>query len=418
MAAVKAAAPIGPRLADQGGGGDGADGAEGGDGVGGAAGDVEFLLGADDQVEEVEGGLQLGGDGGALDEALLAEAVAGEAPEVGAVVDVEGGAGAVLPREAEGLQHGGLGAGVGEVGAGDGDRAGVGDQGLVDVGLAEGHVGAVLAVEDQREMGLVADAEDDEGGEALGVGDDAAGVDAFGGEGLADEAAHVLVADAGDQAGAQAEAGGAAGDVGGGAADVLVEARHVLEPAADLGAVEIDRRAADGDDVECRHAPVSSPLRAFRAARAAAGAGRAAADAALSPRAAAVCPVLVAGCGGSGKGAGAGGGPVERGVCPRVILWQVVDIAGSEGAVLTVCQRFRPGRSGCGQGRREQRRAAPDASRARRPDLGAGRAVPYLGPPVKRLRRVRRCPRSVCVDCYSQLFGVDEFVDIGCVHGC
>ena len=102
----------GAALADQGGGGDGADGAEGGEGVGGAAGDVELLLGADDEVEEVERGLELGGDGGALDEALLAEAVAGEAPEVGAVVDVEGGAGAGLAGEAEGLEDGGLGAGV------------------------------------------------------------------------------------------------------------------------------------------------------------------------------------------------------------------------------------------------------------------------------------------------------------------
>ena len=89
MGPVKAAAPCGAALADQGGGGDGADGAERGEGVGGAAGDVELLLGADDEVEEVQRRLQLGGDGGALDVALLARGVAGEAPEVGAVVDVE-----------------------------------------------------------------------------------------------------------------------------------------------------------------------------------------------------------------------------------------------------------------------------------------------------------------------------------------
>jgi hypothetical protein len=224
--------------------------AEGGDGVGRAAGDVELLLGADDQVEEVQGGLQLGGDLGALDEALLARLVAGEAPEVGAVVDVERGAPAALAGEAERLQHRRLGARVAEVGAGGDDGAGVGDQRSVDVVLAERHVGAVLAVEDQREALLVADAEDDEGGQPLGVGDHAAGVDAFGGQGLADEAAHVLVADAGDQRRAEAEAGGAGGDVGGRAADVLVEARHVLEPAADLRAVEVDRGPADGDEVE------------------------------------------------------------------------------------------------------------------------------------------------------------------------
>ena len=65
-----------------------------------AAGDVELLLGADDQVEEVQRRLQLGGDRGAFDEAALALAMAGQAPEVRAVVDVERGPRAVLAREA------------------------------------------------------------------------------------------------------------------------------------------------------------------------------------------------------------------------------------------------------------------------------------------------------------------------------
>ena len=186
-------------LADERRVGDGADGAQGGEGVGGAAGDVELLLGADDQVEELQRRLQLGGDLGALDEAAEAFGVAGEAPEVRAVVDVERGAGAAVAGERQRLQDRGLGAGVGEMGAGDDDGAGVGDERGVDVGFAEGHVGAVLAEEDHREVVLVADAEDDERGQPLGVGDDAADVDAFGDQGLADEAAHLLVADAGDQ---------------------------------------------------------------------------------------------------------------------------------------------------------------------------------------------------------------------------
>ena len=60
MAPVKATAPSGPALADERGVGDLAHGAQCGDGVGGAAGDVELLLRADDQVEEVQGRLQLG----------------------------------------------------------------------------------------------------------------------------------------------------------------------------------------------------------------------------------------------------------------------------------------------------------------------------------------------------------------------
>ena len=52
------------------------------------------------------------------------------------------------------------------------------------------------------------------------------------------------------QAALQAEPRRADGDVGRAAADRLGEARHVLEPAADLRAIEVDRGAADGDDVE------------------------------------------------------------------------------------------------------------------------------------------------------------------------
>jgi hypothetical protein len=89
-------------------------------------------------------------------------------------------------------------------------------------------------------------------GEAARIGVDAGGGDALARALLADVAAHVLVADPGDEAALQAEPRGADRDVGRTAADRLGKARHVLQPAADLGAVEVDRRAADGDDVEGR----------------------------------------------------------------------------------------------------------------------------------------------------------------------
>ena len=105
-----------------------------------------------------------------------------------------------LRGEGERLQHRRLGARVAEVGAGGHHGAGVGDEALVDVVLGERHVGAVLAVEDQREALVVADAEEDERRQPLGVDLDAAGVDALAASAARDEAAHVLVADAGDQA--------------------------------------------------------------------------------------------------------------------------------------------------------------------------------------------------------------------------
>ena len=79
------------------------------DRVGGAAGDVELLLGADDQVEQVQGRLQLLRHPLAFDEAVLAFAEAGQPPEIGPVVDVERRARAVLARQPQRLERRRLG---------------------------------------------------------------------------------------------------------------------------------------------------------------------------------------------------------------------------------------------------------------------------------------------------------------------
>ncbi len=135
---------------------------------------------------------------------------------------------------------GGRRCGAGEVRAGDQHGVGALDQRRVDVALVQGGVGTVGAIEDQREAVLVADAEDDQRGEPARVGRHPGDIDALANQLLADEAAHVLVADAGDDRRAQAEPCGADRDVRGASADGLRKARHILEPAADLLAVEVD----------------------------------------------------------------------------------------------------------------------------------------------------------------------------------
>ena len=224
--------------------------AAGGERVGRAAGDVDLLLGADDHVARGQDGLQMGGYVLIGDEALLAEAETGQPPEHRAVVDVEHDLAAVLLHQPHRFLAHGVEVRLREVSARDQHRLGRGDEGLVDVVLGQARIGAVLAVEDQRKGLAVADAEDDQGGQPLGVGLDMADVDALLGRLLLDEAAHVLVADAGDQGGPETEPRRADRDVGRAAADILGEARHVLEPAADLLAIQIDRRAADADHIE------------------------------------------------------------------------------------------------------------------------------------------------------------------------
>jgi len=136
------------------------------------------------------------------------------------------------------------------VGSGDDDGAGSGDEFLVDVVGRERHVGAVLAIEDQRKGSFVADAEDRESGQPFPVDDHARRLHSLRRELLHDEAAHVLVPDAGHERRTQTQPRRSHRDVGGAAADVFRETRHILQPAADLLAVQVDRGASDRDDVE------------------------------------------------------------------------------------------------------------------------------------------------------------------------
>ena len=209
--------------------------------VGRAAGDVELLLGAHDHVEAVEDALQLGGHGPRFDEATLARPVPREAPEIGPIVDIEDRLRAARAGQIDRPQRCGLGARVRDVRARRQHAAGLSDEVGIDIVGRERHVRAVLAVENERELLLVTDAEKHQGRQTLGIGDDAAYVDPFCLQLLADEAAHVLVADAGYDRRLQAEPRGAGRRVGGRAADVLVERPHVLQAAADLAAVEVDR---------------------------------------------------------------------------------------------------------------------------------------------------------------------------------
>ena len=126
----------------------------------GAAGDVHLLLGADDEVavrqdRPADAAVTCVGP----DVALLARAMAGETPEVGAVVDVEHDLAAGAARDPHRLRCAAAVFGRAKCVPVTTIARGRCDEGLVDVALVERHVGAVLAVEDQREVLFVAHAE-------------------------------------------------------------------------------------------------------------------------------------------------------------------------------------------------------------------------------------------------------------------
>jgi len=233
--------------------------------VGRAAGDVDLLLRANHEIAIGQDRLQVPGHLGTGHKAGLAGAMAGEAPEHGPVVDVEDHPGAGGARMADCRPAGSFGARRREVGPGDQQGRGRGDEPGVDVLRTDRHVRTVAAIEDVREGLAVPDAQDHQRGQPLRVGADVGDVDAFRGQRAADEATHLLVADASDQAARQPQARGADGDVGGAAADVLGKGLHVLEQPADLLPVEIDGRAAEADDIEPPPAhPALSPFLSAR----------------------------------------------------------------------------------------------------------------------------------------------------------
>ncbi|MDQ1183995.1 hypothetical protein QE408_001117 [Agrobacterium larrymoorei] len=240
-------------LADERGVGNSPHGAQRFQSIGGATGDVELFLGADDQVEEVESGLQLLRDLRRFHEAAFTVTMTSHTPEVRAVVDVERSLRAAVARQAQRLQNRRFRARMRKMRAGSANAVRFGDESRVDIVFAQRHIGAVLAIEDQGELLLVADAENDECGQALLVGLHAANIDALTHQLFADEAPHVLVADAGNDGTLQTKPCGTCCNVGRRATDVFVEGGHVLQTSADLRAVKIDRRTADRDEIECLH---------------------------------------------------------------------------------------------------------------------------------------------------------------------
>jgi hypothetical protein len=117
----------------------------------------------------------------ALDVPAISGIVTRKPPQIGAVIDIQRRARAVLACQPQGLQHRRFGARVAEMRAGDGHASRFGDEGRVNVVFAQRHVGTVLAIEDQREPVLIADAQQNQRRQAFRVGPDASHIDALGG---------------------------------------------------------------------------------------------------------------------------------------------------------------------------------------------------------------------------------------------
>ena len=214
-----------------------------------AAGDAKFLFGADHQIEQRQDALQMRGDALARDKAGFAVRLARESPQHRAVVDIEHRAHLIAARVLERAAARAVHLFGGEVRAGNQQRLRRRDERFVEIRFVDGHVGAVFAVEDQREGVAVFQAEQHQRGQALLIDPHMADVATLFFERFGEEAAHVVVADAREHCRREPEPRAAERDIRRRTAEILREARHVFEPRADLLRVQIDGEAAEAHDV-------------------------------------------------------------------------------------------------------------------------------------------------------------------------
>ncbi len=123
------------------------------------------------------------------------------------------------------------------------------DVGFVEIAFVDRHVGAIVAVEHQWKRIPVFDAEQDQRRQAARIDAHATRVAALAFEGFEQKAPHVIVSDARQHGRLEAQPRAAKRDVCRRPAQIFREARHVLEPRADLLRVEVDREPSQANDV-------------------------------------------------------------------------------------------------------------------------------------------------------------------------
>ena len=221
----------------------------GNDVIGHTAGNKELFFGAHQQIEMGQHFLQLLGYMGVGHIAVFTRAPTGQAPQHRAVINVQHAHHAMLCGVVQRGLRGFAGGRGGEVRAGDGQGAALGNKGFVNQRSIHRHVGAVFAHEQQRKGVAVLQAQQHQGGQTLRVNLHLGGVAAFGLQGLGQKAAHLLVAHAGDHGAAQAQSGHAESQVARAATQVLGHAARIFQFGAELLRIQVNRQTPQAGQV-------------------------------------------------------------------------------------------------------------------------------------------------------------------------
>src|SRR5690606_28149168 len=186
-------------------------------------------------------------------------------PQDGPVIDIQHDLCAAFCRGTDGFLHRVAGGRRREVSSGDREHPGRGDECIVDVILAQAHVGTALAEKNMRYVVRALDSQHDQCSQAVRIRTYLGYINPFARQLLADETSHLFVADAGEHGAPDAETRKPRGEIPGRAAEIFRETLHVLQAAARLLAIKVHRRAPEADNVEvfpaatsARHRPATS----------------------------------------------------------------------------------------------------------------------------------------------------------------
>ena len=134
------------------------------DRIGRTARNVELFFSSDNQIKEVQRGLQLRRHRRTLDKAALTVAVPRHTPEVRAVINIQRRPRPMLARQFQRLEHRGFGLNIRQMRPRRQNRPRRGNKSLVNIGLTQRHIRAVFPIENQRELFFVANAQNNQRG--------------------------------------------------------------------------------------------------------------------------------------------------------------------------------------------------------------------------------------------------------------
>ena len=176
---------------------------------------------ADDEIAQRQHRLQPLRHRFICDETVFAKILGRKPPQHGPIINVEHDPASRSPDVPRRTHTGRKYTGRGKMRAVDEQGARRLEPRDVKILLAQRHVGAVLAVENERESLAIADTQDDQGSQSLCIVQNTANVDTFPDELFADEAPHVIGADARQQTGVESQSSGGHGRVCRASADIL-----------------------------------------------------------------------------------------------------------------------------------------------------------------------------------------------------